>query len=256
MTAVKYRNTIYMHREESDDQMWRRRHATEKDLRMSSWGYKFEQFMCADEDGLDTDVNRRPANPEPVVESEEFCCVYRTRLGPHSIVFGAEMDAIQPRSDGEVIGDKETIDLNEDTFVELKTSRNIEHEGQERSFCRFKLLKWWCQSFLVGIPEVICGFRDDDGLVHTITQFDMKDIVRKGSEYWKPNVCMAFLSDLLGHISRVMSDKADLTVVEFFHPQRQHKVQHRIMTSPADVLLPDWYRSIFPQSHERSFMRD
>ena len=75
----------------------------------------------------------------------------------------------------------------------------------------------------------------------------MKDIVRKGSEYWKPNLCMAFLSDLLGQISRVMRDKADLTVVEFFHPQRQHQVQHRIMTSPADVLLPDWCRSIFLQ---------
>ena len=35
-------------------------------------------------------------------------------------------------------------------------------------FTRFKLIKWWIQSFLVGIPEIICGYRDDDGVVHRL----------------------------------------------------------------------------------------
>ena len=34
--------------------------------------------------------------------------------------------------------------------------------------CRFKLIKWWIQSFLVGIPEIISGYRDDNGIVHRL----------------------------------------------------------------------------------------
>ena len=34
-------------------------------------------------------------NVEPVNENEEFCCVFRSRLGGHSIVYGAEMDGFR-----------------------------------------------------------------------------------------------------------------------------------------------------------------
>ena len=37
---------------------------------------------------------------------------------------------------------------------------------------RFKLLKWWAQSFLIGISKIVCGFRDDAGVVRQIQEFD------------------------------------------------------------------------------------
>ncbi len=37
--------------------------------------------------------------------------------------------------------------------------------------CRYKLLKWWAQSFLVGVPKIVCGFRDDDGIVKNLQNF-------------------------------------------------------------------------------------
>ncbi|KZS00672.1 Dom3Z protein [Daphnia magna] len=31
------------------------------------------------------------------------------------------------------------------------------------NFClRFKSMKWWAQSFIVGIPKIVVGYRDDD----------------------------------------------------------------------------------------------
>ncbi len=27
---------------------------------------------------------------------------------------------------------------------------------------RFKSMKWWAQSFIVGIPKIVVGYRDDD----------------------------------------------------------------------------------------------
>lgn len=40
-------------------------------------------------------------------------------------------------------------------------------------FCglRYKLMKWWAQSFLVGVPKIVCGFRDDDGIVKNMQYF-------------------------------------------------------------------------------------
>lgn len=36
---------------------------------------------------------------------------------------------------------------------------------------RFKLLKWWAQSFLPGVPRVVAGFRDHDGVVVAVEDF-------------------------------------------------------------------------------------
>lgn len=40
----------------------------------------------------------------------------------------------------------------------------IESERDSRSFERYKLLKFWSQSFLAGVPLVVVGFRNDDGI--------------------------------------------------------------------------------------------
>jgi len=34
------------------------------------------------------------------------------------------------------------------------------------------LIKWWAQSYLVGIPKIVCGYRDDNGIVHRLETFN------------------------------------------------------------------------------------
>ena len=38
---------------------------------------------------------------------------------------------------------------------------------------RFKMMKWWLQSFLIGIEDLVCGFRDDVGTVHRLEKFSI-----------------------------------------------------------------------------------
>ena len=45
-------------------------------------------------------------------------------------------------------------------------------------YSRFKLIKWWAQSFLIGIEKVIGGFRDDDGVVRRLETFNTLDMAR------------------------------------------------------------------------------
>ena len=42
-----------------------------------------------------------PTPRVPAVESAEFCCVLRSRLGRHSLVYGAEVDGVDPHCPGE-----------------------------------------------------------------------------------------------------------------------------------------------------------
>lgn len=44
---------------------------------------------------------------------------------------------------------------------------------------RFKLMKWWAQSYLVGIPRIICGFRDDEGIVKNLQTFKTVEIPKE-----------------------------------------------------------------------------
>ena len=37
-------------------------------------------------------------------------------------------------------------------------------------------MKWWAQSFLVGVPKITCGFRNDDGVVKVLQTFKTAEI--------------------------------------------------------------------------------
>ncbi len=47
------------------------------------------------------------------------------------------------------------------------------------SLFRNKLMKWWAQSFLLGVPKIVCGFRDDNGTVNSLHSFRTIDIPRE-----------------------------------------------------------------------------
>jgi len=39
-------------------------------------------------------------------------------------------------------------------------------------------MKWWSQSFVVGTSQIVCGFRDDWGMVHKLENFEVLKIPR------------------------------------------------------------------------------
>ena len=92
-------------------------------------------------------------------------------------------------------------------------------------------MKWWAQSFLIGIPKIVCGFRDNEGIVQHLQTFKTVDIPRESQvtfteratfcfvylhlsscvklmqsssfplqsdlSLWQGNVCLNFLDELL-----------------------------------------------------------
>lgn len=108
-----------------------------------------------------------PAGADPTEghdENKEYCCVLRSRLALHSLVYGAEVDGAEPTR-------YNPPHAHLTPFVELKTTKEIVSDRHKQILHKFKFQKWWSQSFLVGIPRVICGFRDDSGVVRSLQTF-------------------------------------------------------------------------------------
>lgn len=64
-----------------------------------------------------------------------------------------------------------------------------------------KLLKFWAQSFLLGVPKIIVGFRDQQGIVHRMEEVDTYTIPSKvkkmGKGTWDGNICINFAAAFL-----------------------------------------------------------
>ncbi|CAH1261711.1 DXO [Branchiostoma lanceolatum] len=107
----------------------------------------------------------------------------------------------------------------------------------------WKLQTCWVQSYLVGVPEIVFGFRDNKGVVRSVESFRTRDIpgkVEYGSD-WKASVCMNFCDNFLSFVKRCATED-DARVVYLFQPDAQGVTceVHRGRGSPH-AFLPDWY---------------
>lgn len=152
---------------------------SEIDRRRCYWGYCFESLATEDPNRGDGE------GIHDVDANVEFCSVIKTKLGAHRVLMGAEMDCCDSTDDGRRF------------YVELKTSRELEYHTEER-FEREKLLKFWIQSFLAGVPYIVIGFRDDTGRLVRTERLRTKDITQrvKMKSYWQGGVCLAFADEV------------------------------------------------------------
>jgi len=85
-------------------------------------------------------------------------------------------------------------------WVELKTSAEIRNDRDMIKYER-KLLKFWAQSFLLGVPKIVVGFRDQQGIVHRMEEVDTYTIPSKvkkvGRGTWDGNICINFAAAFL-----------------------------------------------------------
>ena len=133
-----------------------------------------------------------------------------------------------------------------DNYIELKTSRHNDNPTQNWSFGNYKLIKWWAQSFLAGIPDVICGFRNDDGVVEELRTFKTLDIprsVQKQQNSWDAAVCLNFCDKFLDWVKKVVVKDDPRMVYMFYwrHPFTHVHVEERY--DEESVFLPSWYIS-------------
>jgi RAT1-interacting protein len=159
-------------------------------------GRRFEIFATHPREGAsarDGDADRQ------VDEAQEFCSISSVTLGGKRLVVAAEIDCCEEAKADGTPGN-----------VELKTFRLLEREKDRFVFERFKLLAFWIQSYLVGTPKIVCGFRDEDFVVRKLQTFKTADLPGFGRKYWVRSgvwsdpITLAFKDMLLTHVCELV----------------------------------------------------
>ncbi|KAK0147402.1 Decapping and exoribonuclease protein [Merluccius polli] len=228
LAATLFRGTLYISEVETEASRHDRDNRTERHEEMMYWGYKFEQYLCAD------DIKGSP-NPVGVVNTNEaFCTVVQTKLADHKLLFSGEVDC---RDGGPEAPAAPAC------YIELKTSAEICTPKQRSNFHRFKLLKWWAQSFLPGVPRIVAGFRDPDGLVvgtETIQISKISHLIKNEYNCWKPTVCMNFCCEFLSFVRTVVRED-NPRVVHLFSWDPHQDVTYSVHRDTTYCFLPPWY---------------
>lgn len=237
LAVTRFRGTLYISEVETEAARRDRQNRTERHEEMMYWGYKFEQYTCADI------VDSLPDPGGVVNTNEAFCTVVQTRLADHRLLFSGEVDCRE-----ESAGARPPPSC----YVELKTSAEICTPKQRSNFHRFKLLKWWAQSFLPGVPRVVAGFRDHDGVVVAIEDFPvskMSHLAKSEPNCWKPTVCMNFCCDFLSFVKQVVTeDNPSLVHLFCYEPYRD--VTFTVHRDSQYSFLPQWYVEGIPRTKE------
>uniref|UniRef100_A0A665USG9 Decapping nuclease n=2 Tax=Echeneis naucrates TaxID=173247 RepID=A0A665USG9_ECHNA len=237
LAVTRFRGTLYISEVETEAACRERENRTERHEKMMYWGYKFEQYTCAD------DIQSSPDPSGAVNTNEAFCTVVQTRLADHKLLFSGEVDC----------RDKDpNAPAPPGCYVELKTSAEICTPKQRSNLHRFKLLKWWAQSFLPGVPRVIAGFRDHDGVVVSVETFHISKIshlIKNEYNCWKPTVCMNFCCDFLSFVKRVATED-NPSVVYLFSWEPCREVTFSIHRDSPYSFLPHWYIQEMTSSQE------
>ncbi|KKK22463.1 hypothetical protein P175DRAFT_0503493 [Aspergillus ochraceoroseus IBT 24754] len=160
---------------------------------MAYWGYKFETISVLDKPWDETSRTEIEGREDLVVNNNaQYCSVARTGIGQIKLVLGGEVDAIWDCKPG-----RKEDPIN---WVELKTSAEIRNDRDSVKFER-KLLKFWAQSFLLGVPKIIVGFRDQHGIVRRLEELETANIPSKvkksGRGTWDGNICINFAATFL-----------------------------------------------------------
>ncbi|CAL1717182.1 unnamed protein product [Somion occarium] len=143
------------------------------------YGYAFESY-CTSSTPAPSKGTAAGTWGGDVNTNVQWCSVVKTKLGDTRIVIGGEVDCVRGHFTG-----------NTDSFVELKTSLIIRGAQDEAHFEK-KLLKFYFQSFLLGVPIVV-GFRTAAGRLSKVQSFRTMEIprlVRNKPGAWDPLVCL------------------------------------------------------------------
>lgn len=225
IAVVKFNDILYLCEFKTEENATRKLNETEKE--MCYWGFRFENYMTYK--STEADIFNDSVNT-----NEEYAIVVKTKLDDLNILMGAEVDCCHSE--------------NLTSYVELKTNRNIENNRQMYNFKRFKLVKWWAQSFLIGIDKIICGFRNDYGLVTSFDTFETIDIPKmvKGiNNTWEAAICFNFLLEFLKFIIKVVIKDFNKAIY-VFNWSPHSNITYTVEDIDSNyAFLPNWYTDNF-----------
>ncbi|KAK0522993.1 decapping endonuclease targeting mRNA [Tilletia horrida] len=184
-------------------------------------GYAFESF-CTSPAVPVPEPNAASASSEPrpktstagdppgwggtVNNNVQWCAICKTTLGSNRLIIGGEVDCIQSSARSKFSSNTDLLrasSLDPDDFVELKTSAEIRGARDAERFEGTKMIRFYMQSFLLGVPTLVCGFRDRSGYLVDVQHFNTLQLprtVRARNPLLDAGKGLAFADQILGWV--------------------------------------------------------
>lgn len=128
-----------------------------------------------------------------------------------------------------IVWDQKPDDLSEPiNYVELKTSKVIQSDRDQVNFER-KMMRFWAQSFLLGVPKIIVGLRTNNGVLTDVQEMETHKLPnmakRSGRKLWDGNVCINFANAVLDWLTECIPETGDLRVWSIRHEENGREVR-------------------------------
>jgi RAT1-interacting protein len=227
IAATKYKGTIYLYEYMTEKKIQDELNRDERSNMFSYGGFRFEYYITkpADPDADDRDIDFQ--------HHSEYCCIARTRLGNHSLAYGAEMDCVDSF--------RKVKDPALSDFVEIKTTRTVDNQRQWDNMVRNKMFKWWAQCYMIGIPTLVCGYRDDNMTVREIELLNVSDMPKMAKKVWSPEVCLRFLNRFLDFAKSMIQEDDPNVMYEFHYEPGRDVTCVKTAPTPDRFVIPQWY---------------
>lgn len=213
----------------------------------SFMGYRFEQLMTSSR------PNQQSFNLDPFKQTfTEYSLLVNTQIGPRShkynLLYAAEIDALD---EGKRREDQSSLH----NFVEIKTTPEIKSIMHFRSMKKYKMIKWWAQCFLVNIPKLVVGYRNDENHCTKIETMRTDEIPNNCSQLWSKAKCIDFLYTFLDFVHKTVTRNINhdmpkqysqvflfSTFIEKDQPSSTRKILvHRLNRAEHFSILPYWF---------------
>jgi len=79
------------------------------------------------------------------------------------------------------------------------------------------LLKYWAQSFIVGVPRIVVGFHED-GIVKEVRHLHTLSIPSQVDNLWNGKVCLNFVDKLLTFLRLNVTMEGEWYTLSFEEP--------------------------------------
>ncbi|SPO00632.1 related to C.elegans dom-3 protein [Cephalotrichum gorgonifer] len=165
---------------------------------MSFWGYKFETLATLPRPWGEvsrTEIESR--NTATVSNKAQYCSIVATNIGSTKLCLAGEIDALW----GSKPSDPKIIPPD---WVELKTSASIRSD-RDVEFFHAKLMKFWIQSYLIGVPRIIVGFRSQAGRLESVKELKTADLPSVRPRNWDADVCIDFTAEFLSWLRHTIA---------------------------------------------------
>ncbi|KAK3048865.1 decapping endonuclease targeting mRNA [Extremus antarcticus] len=202
---------------------------------MQYWGYKFEALSTLPRPWGECSREEIESRDREIVNiNTQYCSVVRTGIGNTSLILAGEVDC--------VLGSKPSDPTLPIPWVELKTSATQMHQNPN-SVRKWenKLLRIWTQSFLIGVPKVVVGFRSPTGDLESLQELDTQKIpgqVSRGQKSWDGNVCISMTASFLEWLKESLLGKDGVWRVKLARNAKQIELFQIEETGTGRVIEP------------------